>query len=79
MSRPSENEDQATREGTEALKDIAEDVAAEREQSGGKTSLPSDDVEEAAGPDLDSRTDPEDVPPEHEGTVPVNPAVRPMI
>ena len=79
MSRPTENEDQEIREGTEALKDIAKDVEAEREKSSGKTSLPSDEAEEAAGPDLEGRQDAEDVAPEDEGVVPVNPAVRPTI
>lgn len=79
MSRPTEHEEQEVREGTEALKDIAQEVEAEREQSAGKSSLPSDEAEEAAGPDLEGRKDPEDVAPEDEGTVPVNPVVRPMI
>lgn len=79
MSRPTESHDQEIRKGTEALKDIAEDVEAEREKSSGKTSLPSDEAEEAAGPPLENPEDAEDVLPEERGTVPVYPPARPMM
>lgn len=79
MSGPTENEKDQVREGTETLKDIANEVEAERERSSGKTSLPSDEAEEAVEPPLKDRQDADEVLPEEEGTVPVNPAVRPNI
>lgn len=79
MSRPTENNEQEVREGTEALKSIAEDVEAEREQASGKTSLPSDEAEEAAEPLLEDRETSDGVLPEHMDTTPVHPPVRPNI
>ena len=85
MSRPTDNEDHASkedqeiREGTDALKDIADEVEAEREESSGRTSLPSDEAEEAAQPPLEDRKDEDEVQPEDAGTVRVNPVVRPMM
>lgn len=86
MSRPTEqSEQQQVHEGTETLKDIAAEVEAEREKSSGKTSIPSDEAEQAVGPPADAAKDPHAVDsedplsPEDEDTTPVLPPVRPMI
>ena len=79
MSRPTESEESEVREGTNALKDIAEEVEAEREQSAGKSSLPSDEAEEAAEPLLEDSQDADEVLPEEAGTTRVHPPPRPMM
>ncbi|WP_084038234.1 hypothetical protein [Demequina sp. NBRC 110053] len=49
MPTPDDQNEQEIREGTEALQAIADDVEAEREQAGRKTSLPDDDTPEDDG------------------------------
>lgn len=77
MSDPTESNAQEVREGTEALKDIAEEVEAEREKSAGKTSIPSDEAEAAAEPPLEDTE--HEVVPEDADTTRVHPPFRPMM
>lgn len=79
MSRPTEQEEQEIHKGTEALKDIANDVEAEREKSAGKSSVPSDEAEQAVEPPLENPQDEDAHLPAESGEVPVHPPARPMM
>lgn len=79
MSRPTENEKEEVREGTEALKDIADEVQAEREAGANPLGLEDDAEQDVTEPASDDQEGPEDGEGDARPAVPIIAVTRPTV